>query len=192
MCKGGKRLIQLKLDKHDQKYAEEMARLTSDSRVKDALGLNDKQVSLQGTQEYIDFILHEEKQFKQFSRVMLNKDDQLIGVITLKSISPYRKTAHIGTWIAAPYWGMGYNQLAKERMLKIAFEEMGLEYVFAGAAVHNLRSQKAQIKLPYMLIDVGSKFPDELEKIEAETHSKCILNVITKDLFLRHLQSISQ
>ncbi len=179
----------LKLVKHDQKYAEEMARLTSDLRVKDALGLNDKQVSLEGTRNYIDFVLHEEKHGKQLSRVMLNEEGQLIGVITLKSISPYRKTAHIGTWIAAPYWGKGYNQLAKKMMLKIGFEELGLEYIFAGATVHNLRSQKAQVKLPYMLIDVGDRFPDELEKIEAETRKKCILNVITKDRFLQHLQS---
>ncbi|KGR82003.1 GNAT family N-acetyltransferase [Lysinibacillus odysseyi] len=184
-------MVYLKLVKHDQKYAEEMSRLTSDWRVKDALGLNEKQISLQGTQDYIDFILHEEKQFKQLSRVMLNKEDQLIGVITLKSISPYSKTAHIGTWIAAPYWGKGYNELAKKMILTIAFKEMGLKYVFAGATVDNVRSQKAQIKLPYMLIDVGAQFPDELEKIEAETHSKCILNVITRELFLEYLQSSS-
>lgn len=182
-------MIYLKLVKHDQKYAEEMSRLTSDSRVKNALGLTDKQVSIQGARDYIDFVLHEEKQHKQLSRVMLNKEDQLIGVITLKSISPYRKTAHIGTWIAAPYWGMGYNQLAKEKMLTIAFEELGLEYIFAGATVHNIRSQKAQMKLPYMQIDVGAQFPDELEKIEAETRSRCILNVIKKGCFLTHLQS---
>lgn len=185
-------MIQLKLAKHDQKYAEEMAMLTSDSRVKNALGLNEKQVSLQGTREYIDFILYEEKHRRQLSRVMLNNENQLIGVITLKSISPYRKTAHIGTWIAAPYWGKGYNQLAKQLMLTIAFEELGLEYVFAGATVHNVRSQKAQIKLPYMLIDVGAQFPDELEKIEAETRSQCILNVIKRDCFLQHMQSINE
>ena len=179
-------MIEVKLVKHDQVYAEEMSRLTSDSRVKDALGLNEKQISLEGTREYIDFILHEEKQRKQFSRVILNENDQLIGVITLKSISPYRRTAHIGTWIGAAYWGKGYNQLAKQKILDIAFDEMALEYVFAGATVQNIRSQKAQEKLPYMLINVGDKFPDELEKIEAETLSDCILNVVTKESYLKY------
>ena len=179
-------MIEVKLVKHNQAYAEEMSRLTSDIRVKDALGLNDKQVSLEGAREYIDFILYEEEHKKQLSRVILNEEDRLIGVITLKSISPYRRTAHIGTWIGADYWGEGYNQLAKQKMLDIAFYELGLEYVFAGATVQNIRSQKAQQKLPYMLIDVGDKFPDELEKIEAETLSDCILNMVTKESYLKY------
>ena len=179
-------MIEVKLVKHNQAYAEEMSRLTSDIRVKDALGLNDKQVSLEGAREYIDFILYEEEHKKQLSRVILNEEDRLIGVITLKSISPYRRTAHIGTWIGADYWGKGYNQLAKQKMLDIAFYELGLEYVFAGATIQNIRSQKAQQKLPYMLIDVGDKFPDELEKIEAETLSDCILNMVTKESYLKY------
>lgn len=178
-------MIDLKLVKHTHSHAAEMSKLTSDIRVKEALGLSDEQTSLRGTNEFIDFILAQEKEQKQLSRVILNERDQLIGVITLKSIDTKKKTAHIGTWIGAPYWGMGYNQLAKEKMLHIAFKDLDLEYVFAGATIQNIRSQKAQMKLPYMIIDVGSQFPYELKKIQTETKSKCILNMVTKDSFFR-------
>ena len=178
-------MIDLKLVKHSQSYAIEMSKLTSDIRVKEALGLSDEQASLRGTKEFIDFVLAQEMEQKQLSRVIFNESNQLIGVITLKSIDTKKKTAHIGTWIGAPYWGKGYNQLAKEKMLNIAFNDMDLEYVFAGATFQNIRSQKAQMKLPYMIIDVGSQFPSELKKIQIETKSKCILNMVTKDSFFR-------
>ena len=121
---------------------------------------------MKGTKSFIEFIRIQEKIGTQYSkRVILNEKDELIGVITLKDIDVDRKIAHIGTWIGSEYWGKGYNELAKEAILKHAFLKLNLEYVFAGAAIHNIRSQKAQEKLPYMSLHVDDLFPAELKKI---------------------------
>ncbi|MEK5393437.1 GNAT family N-acetyltransferase [Margalitia sp. FSL K6-0131] len=107
-----------------------------------------------------------------------------MGVITLKELDSEKKTSHIGTWIGSPYWGQGYNQLVKAEMLYIAFHHLGLEYVFAEARKVNIRSQKAQIKLPYMSIGVEKEFPKEHRKLENQEGVPCVLNVVRKNHFI--------
>ena len=180
-------MIKVELVRHHLKYAQRMSQLTTDDKVKHALKLTDEQCSVAGTKSFIEFIRIQEKIGTQYSRVILNEEQELIGVITLKDIDLNKKTAHIGTWIGAQYWGKGYNALAKEEILKQAFFKLNLDYVFAGAALYNIRSQKAQEKLPYMKLHVDNLFPAELHKIEYETKSKCILNVIEKEDFVKYI-----
>ena len=177
------------LKKHDLKYTEIMSSLIADPQVKDALGLNWQQVSINGTRDFIDFIQGEERIGKQLSRVIFNEKEEFIGVITIKSIDQAKGVAHVGTWFGAEYWGLGYNELAKEQMFKSAFEQLPIKRIFAGAKLTNLRSIAAQKKLPYMTIDVGNLYPEELEKIENETKEKCILNVVEKENFQQYLKN---
>lgn len=178
----------ISLVRHDIKYAEEMSVLSSAPQVRDALGLSEEATTIVGTKKFIEMILADEKHGKQYSRVILNEQKKLIGVITLNKFNYNEKTSHIGTWIGHTYWGKGYNELAKACFLKIAFTDLGMEKVFAGANKKNIRSQKAQEKLPYVTIDVGTKFPEELQKIEKQVGEPCILNVIAKDDFLQWYQ----
>ena len=161
-----------------------MSSLSSAPQVKDALGLTDDQTSLEGTIDFIEFIQVQERLGKQYSRVILDETENLIGVITLKDIDSINKTCHIGTWIGHQYWGKGYNALAKSEILYIAFTVLDLEYVFAGAKLSNIRSQKAQEKLPYIRIGVQLEFPEEHSKLESQVNSPCILNVIEREMFL--------
>lgn len=175
---------------HDLKYAKAMSTLSSASQVKDTLGLTTDQASLEGTNDFIRFIIEQERVENQYSRVILNENEDLIGVITLKEINPINKTAHIGTWIGHQYWGKGYNLLAKKNILYIAFTTLHLEYVFAGAKLTNIRSQKAQEKLPFVKIGVQDEFPIEHQKIESQVKAPCILNVIEKEPFLKWYSEI--
>jgi RimJ/RimL family protein N-acetyltransferase len=175
----------IKLLPHDIKFAKTMSALTSSPHVKDALGLSNEQTSLEGTRDFIKFILEQEKLGKQYSRRIVNEHKQLIGVITLKDIDKISNTCHIGTWIGHPYWGKGYNECAKAKILNIAFSKLKLDYVFAGAKVSNLRSQRAQEKLPYIRLNVEHEFPEEYLKLEERLKTECVLNVIEKDDFLQ-------
>ena len=169
---------------HDKKYAKSISSLSSAPQVRESLGLTDDQTSIDGTLQFIEFVLENERLGKLYSRVILNESDELIGVITLKEIDNVKKTCHIGTWIGHPYWGKGYNELAKKDILYTAFTDFNMEYVFAGAKLTNIRSQKAQEKLPYVRIDVRSEFPDEYTKLEQQVNEPCLLNVIEKATFL--------
>ncbi|WP_121641057.1 GNAT family N-acetyltransferase [Virgibacillus sp. Bac330] len=160
-----------------------MSALTSAPQVKDALGLINYQSSLNGTIDFIEFILEQENLGQQYSRVILNENKDLIGVITIKDINNINKTCHIGTWIGHQYWGKGYNALVKSKILYTAFAELHLKYVFAGAKLSNIRSQKSQEKLPYVRIGVRAQFPDEHKKLESQVNEPCVLNVIEKGHF---------
>lgn len=177
-------MMKVLLMPHHKSYAKSMSLLSSAPQVKDALGLTSYQTSLEGTIDFIEFVLEQEKLGRQYSRVILNENEDVIGVITLKDINDTNKTCHIGTWIGQRYWGKGYNALAKSEILYTAFTELNLEYVFAGATLSNIRSQKAQEKLPYIRIDVQSEFPDEFKKLASQVNEQCILNVIEKEMFL--------
>ena len=97
-------MVSITLRRHDRNYTEVISKLTSNIQVQEALGLNWQQVSINGTRDYIDFIQGEERMGKQFSRVIFNEKNELIGIITLKSIDRHAKTAHIGTCSSDAYF----------------------------------------------------------------------------------------
>lgn len=178
-------IIKIELVPHDPKYAKSISSLTSHPAIKDALGLNHHQTSLEGTMEFIEFILQEETFGRQYSRVILNEQKEVIGVITLKDINQRNQTCHLGTWIGRPYWGKGYNELAKLKLLHTAFTELDLKLVFVGVKQSNIRSQKALEKLPYIKVNVQATFPDEYQKVVLQAKEPCLLNVIEKEAFLK-------
>lgn len=178
--------VSVKLVKNDLKYAEQIFELSSNPGVKDTLGI--KVDKIEDTIDFIKFISNEDEEGKVVSRVILNENDEVVGHTGLKHINRGDGTCHIGTWIGVPYWGLGYNEASKVELLKIAFEELKMEYVFAGAKETNLRSRRAQEKLSYMTLAVEKEFPDELAIIEKETGEKCILNVVKRKDFEDFLQ----
>jgi RimJ/RimL family protein N-acetyltransferase len=121
----------VKLVPHNLCYAEPIFNLVSAPQVKDALGINDETVD--DTRRFINWVLEEDRAGKQVSRVILNENEDLIGITTLMFIKPEEKQCHIGTWIGHQYWGKGYNEASKLEILKIAFLKLGMNYVFAGA-----------------------------------------------------------
>ncbi|VDG96913.1 Uncharacterised protein [Lysinibacillus sphaericus] len=98
-------MVSFSLVPHNKIYAKTMSSLSSAPQVKDVLGLTSDQSSLEGTIEFINFIIEQERLGKQYSRVILDDAKGLIGVITLKDIDEVNKTCHIGTWIGHQYWG---------------------------------------------------------------------------------------
>ncbi len=49
--------------------------------------------------------------------MIVNEENEIIGLTTLKHINNEKKQSHIGSWIGYPYWGKGYNEAAKKRNL---------------------------------------------------------------------------
>ena len=119
--------------------------------------------------------------------MIVNEANEIIGLTTLKHINYEKKQSHIGSWLGYPYWGKGYNEAAKKEILKIAFLDLQLTYVFAGAKTTNIRSLKAQEKLPYISLHVEDKFPDEHAALEREVKSPCVLHVVSRKKFLNWL-----
>ncbi|HFR4183793.1 TPA: GNAT family N-acetyltransferase [Bacillus cereus] len=169
----------------DLRYANVIFKLSSDSHVKNALGI--KVEKIEDTKAFLLFAIEEERQKRSLSRMIVNEENEIIGLTTLKHINYEKKQSHIGSWLGYPYWGKGYNEAAKKEIFKIAFLELQLTYVFAGAKTNNIRSLKAQEKLPYISLHVENKFPDEHAALEKEVRSPCSLHVVSREKFLNWL-----
>ncbi|HDR4436468.1 GNAT family N-acetyltransferase [Bacillus thuringiensis] len=169
----------------DLRYANVIFRLSSNSHVKNALGI--KVEKIEDTKAFLLFAIEEERQKRSLSRMIVNEENEIIGLTTLKHINYEKKQSHIGSWLGYPYWGKGYNEAAKKEIFKIAFLDLQLTYVFAGAKTNNIRSLKAQEKLPYISLHVENKFPDEHAALEKEVRSPCSLHVVSREKFLNWL-----
>lgn len=178
------------LVRHDIKYAEAMHALSSMPQVRDALGLPAGKV-----EDTIHFIKREridEEEGKTVPRVVLNEEGQVIGVTSLMFIDHHKKSCHIGSWLGYQFWGKGYNLEAKTAILDIAFFELGLSRVFAGARKVNIRSQKAQEKLPFVRLGVERDHPEEHSWLEVKEKQPCVLNVFEREDYVRYRTSLEK
>ncbi|PFD45787.1 GNAT family N-acetyltransferase [Bacillus cereus] len=171
----------------DLRYANAIFELSSNPHVKNALGI--KVETVEDTKAFILFAMEEERKEHSLSKVIVNEENEIIGLTTLKHINYEQKRSHIGSWLGYQYWGNGYNEAAKKEIFKIAFLDLQLTYVFAGAKTTNIRSLKAQEKLPYISLHVENKFPDEHAALEKEVKSPCVLHVISREKFLNWLEA---
>ena len=169
----------------DLQYANAIFKLSSNPHVKNALGI--KVEKLEDTKAFILFAIEEERKNHSLSRVILNEKNEVIGLTTLKHINYEKKQSHIGSWLGYPYWGKGYNDAAKKEIFTIAFLDLQLTYVFIGAKTTNMRSLKAQEKLPYISLHAEVKFPNEHAALEKEVKSPCVLHVVSRKKFLNWL-----
>lgn len=178
------------LVRHDIKYAEAMHALSSMPQVRDALGLPAGKV-----EDTIHFIKREridEEEGKTVPRVILDEEGQVIGVTSLMFIDSHKKSCHIGSWLGYQFWGKGYNLEAKKAILDIAFFELGLLRVFAGARKVNIRSQKAQEKLPFVRLGVEKDYPEEHSWLEVKEKQPCVLNVFEREDYVRYRTSLEK
>ena len=178
-------MVSVKLVKHENQYANEINRMSQASEVKNALGLPEQ--SIEDTMRFNQRVIAEEQIGKTVSRLILNESGRFVGVTTLMYIDPHKNSCHVGSWIGHEYWGKGYNLLSKIEILKIAFEDLQLDVVFAGARVTNIRSQKAQEKLPFIRLNVENEFSHEHAFLENKEKQKCVLHAFFKEDFERFL-----
>ncbi|MGG0302000.1 GNAT family N-acetyltransferase [Bacillus albus] len=169
----------------DLRYANVIFKLSSDPHVKNALGI--KVEKIEDTKAFLLFAIEEDRQKRSLSRMIVNEENEIIGLTTLKHINYEKKQSHIGSWLGYPYWGKGYNEAAKKEIFKIAFLDLQLSYVFAGAKTNNVRSLKAQEKLPYISLHAEDRFPGEHSALENEVQSSCVLHVVSRENFLNWL-----
>ncbi|ATP40150.1 GNAT family N-acetyltransferase [Solibacillus sp. R5-41] len=175
----------IKLIKHDNQFAYDIHRLSQALEVKNALGLPNQ--TIEDTKNFNQNMIDEEKEGKTVSRLILNEEGKLIGITTLMFIDRTKNSCHIGSWIGYEYWGEGYNLLSKIAILKIAFCELQLDIVFAGARNINIRSQKAQQKLPFIRLNVENDFPQEHKFLEKKQKQPCVLHAFHKNDFIQFM-----
>lgn len=121
----------------DSKRVQELA---GDSRISDTT-LNIPHPYLDGMAEaWIGS--HREAFFNDngITYAMVKKTDgQLIGAIGLM-INRQHKKAELGYWVGVDFWGKGYCTESTKTIIKLGFEKLDLNKIYARAFVNNIAS----------------------------------------------------
>jgi RimJ/RimL family protein N-acetyltransferase len=80
-----------------------------------------------------------------------NSDELIGGIGLMFQPDVYRFSAEIGYWIAEPFWGKGIASLALTALSKYAFEQFGLNRIFAGVFLGNSASMRVLEKSGFKL-----------------------------------------
>lgn len=107
-------------------------------------------------------VIEAEERGELISRTIIDEWGAPIGTINLFDISEQK--GFLGTWIGKPYFGKGYNKLAKEAFFEELFFEKNITTIFMRIRKENLRSFQAALKLPYCTL-ANDLQPDLYKKI---------------------------
>ncbi len=88
-----------------------------------------------------------EERGELISRTIIDEWGTPIGTINLFDIND--QSGFLGTWIGKPYFGKGYNQLAKDAFFDDLFFNQEIQTVYMRIRKENVRSNLAAAKLPY-------------------------------------------
>jgi RimJ/RimL family protein N-acetyltransferase len=116
---------------------------------------------------------------------------EAVGLIMVGGFNDEYTVGHMGTWLGKSVWGNGYNRIAKDRMLTLAFSALPLDEVFLAPRKNNPRALRALDKLPYIEADVGEAFPTLHTDIE-RVRGPVTIYRITRESFVRWRQSMNQ
>ena len=78
--------------------------------------------------------------------IVKKDDNKLIGAIGLMINSNHKK-AELGYWIGVPYWGQGYCTESSKEIIKLGFDILDLNKIFARARVENIASWTVMEKI---------------------------------------------
>lgn len=119
-----------------------------------------------------------EERGELISRTILDEYQQPIGTINLFDIE--ENYGFLATWIGRPYFGKGYNRLAKDEFFDELFFNLGIDGIFMKVRKTNIRSLKAVLKLPY-ITPANETYPDMFKRVNPDE--------VIYDLFLIHKEN---
>ncbi|MGP4042552.1 GNAT family N-acetyltransferase [Gracilibacillus sp. D59] len=121
------------------------------------------------------------------SRTIVDEYYNPIGTINLFDIE--NKAGFLATWIGKPYFGKGYNKLAKDAFFEELFYHHDMDAIFIKIRRTNIRSLKAVLKIPFVMYG-NESYPEVFEKINTQQEEPIYdLYVITKQNYFSHLES---
>ena len=100
-----------------------------------------------GAAQWIEYVQPRHAAGEEFAFAIMNEGSELVGVTGLVDVTATE--AELGFWIEKPYWNRGYATAAARQTVQFAFEEVGLERVFARPLARNAPSRRVLEKLGF-------------------------------------------
>lgn len=140
--------IQLKLI--NQKDADEIFALIDSNRAyfREWLGWLDGTKEVADTYKFISLNLHKYADGAGIDTAIVY-EGEIVGKVTIHQIDTSTKTAHIGYMLGEQFTGKGIMTKAVQAMMRIAFEELGMNKIEIQAAVGNAKSRAIPERLGF-------------------------------------------
>lgn len=81
---------------------------------------------------------------------------RVVGVCGVLNIGGVPRSGELGYWIGVPYWGRGYATAGACQLVKIVFEEHGVERLYSSCLVRNPASFRVLQKAGFRHIGYGT------------------------------------
>ncbi len=121
--------------------------------------------SVENSREIIRDVLSAEGSYA----VTIKPDDIAVGSIGLmigvaSNLGLPDNEAEIGYWIGIPFWGRGYIPEATHRLIRYAFEDLGIKTLWCGYFDGNEKSQRVGAKCGFRYARTEQKYWAPIDK----------------------------
>lgn len=140
------------------RHAGDVQRLASHPEVVATTNLPDPYPE-DGARAWIEALLPRQEAGEEYAFAILQGNEELVGTVGLVEVKG--QEAELGYWIGKPYWNQGHATAAARQVLDVAFDELGLERVFARPLERNWPSRRVLEKLGFTF-----------RRLEAHEHPK--------------------
>ena len=137
----------MKLRELELKDAPLMLEWMHDESLVEFLQANFKEKELSDCESFIEACKHDEEN-KNWA--ICNDEDEYLGTISLKHIDKKNGNAEYAISMRKCALGTGASRFGSEELLRIAFEEMGLNRVYLNVLVDNIRANKFYEKVGFI------------------------------------------
>lgn len=137
----------MKLRQLELKDAPLMLEWMHDESLVEFLQANFKEKQLSDCEAFIEACKNDEEN-KNWA--ICNDEDEYLGTISLKHIDQKNGNAEYAISMRKCALGMGASRFGSEELLRIAFEEMGLNRVYLNVLVDNIRANKFYEKMGFV------------------------------------------
>jgi RimJ/RimL family protein N-acetyltransferase len=81
---------------------------------------------------------------------------RVVGVCGVLNIGGVPRSGELGYWVGVPYWGRGYATAGASQLVKIVFEEHGVERLYSSCLVRNPASFRVLQKAGFRHVGYGT------------------------------------
>lgn len=92
---------------------------------------------------------------REMNFAMMN-EAVLVGVCGVLNIEGTPKRGELGYWVGVPYWGRGYASAAARALVRLMFEEHGLDELYSSCLVRNPASARVLEKAGFRPVGYGT------------------------------------
>jgi ribosomal-protein-alanine N-acetyltransferase len=137
-------------------HASAVQALASDSRIADTSNVPHPYPP-DGAVTWIRYTAALREQGREVNFAMMEDGTgTLVGVCGVLNIEGQPRRGELGYWVGVPYWGRGYASAAAQQLVRIVFEQYGLDELYSSCLVRNPASRRVLEKAGFRHVGYGT------------------------------------